>query len=426
VAYLASNEPQIDYSLAQVWGNGVRRCPKSRLTFCDEAKFMQKRCTIRLQDYSNTDMADPPKVRSIDRLTKDQLQRKRELDRRAQKLTRDRNRAQVHNLELRVLQLEHQNQDLERRLALCKCENGLRAPSFSQTAHKDADWGGRILDTNLVQLIDEEHPGGYYLRRVLQHVLFLLYYLDRTRWTAVLHDFMHAPLQEVPASSYSAYELLANTELLTGSEIWSTLPKHTLPRCALDRVVTELIQARRPYEPLGGNVLEFQKRPFPSIHSLLNPEDVVETENSPVTSSIVTNIIQVMTVPTLPEQIAILYFMGSVIRWLISPTEANYSSMPEWLRPTPTQLSTPHPVWLDLFVWPKVRDSMCGSQKYHDMNAAMSDVCNASLSVNWPYQLSDMLMQINRQGSAIVLTPSFERHIRDVNNWSLGPQFLEV
>jgi hypothetical protein len=56
------------------------------------------------------------------------------------------------------------------------------------------------------------------------------------------------------------------------------------------------------------------------------------------------SIIQVFTVPALPEQIAFLYFMGSVFRWLISSTEANYISMPHLLRPTPAQLSNPHPV----------------------------------------------------------------------------------
>jgi hypothetical protein len=242
----------------------------------------------------------------------------------------------------------------------------------------------------------------------------------------VLHEILHASSQgfRMPSSSFDGFT--PNQELSSGSDIWSRLPTHTLPTCPLDEVVTDLIQTRRPYELLGGNSQEFQQRPFPSVHSLLNPEDKMETEKSPVTSSIVTKIIQVMTVPTLPEQLAILYFMGSVIRWLISPTESNYNSMPEWLRPTPTQISTPHPIWIDLFVWPGARSRMCASQSFHGQNAIMSELCNASLSINWPYQLSDTVMRVNCPDSEIVLTPSFDRHIKDLKNWSVGPKLLDV
>ncbi|KAF2428079.1 hypothetical protein EJ08DRAFT_328840 [Tothia fuscella] len=208
--------------------------------------------------------------------------------------------------------------------------------------------------------------------------------------------------------------------------MWSRLPVHTSPLCPLDQVVADLVQARRPYELSGGNIQEFQKRPFPSVQSLLNSENETETEKSPVTTLIVNKIINIMTVPTLPEQLAILWFMGSVIRWLISPTEANYNSMPEWLRPTPAQLECPHPIWMDLFLWPKAREKMCRSPEYHDKIDIMSGVSNESISINWPYQLSDMVMQVNGLGSEIVLTPAFERHMKDLKNWSVGPRMFEV
>jgi hypothetical protein len=254
----------------------------------------------------------------------------------------------------------------------------------------------------------------------------LLTVFEITGWTSVLQDIMNATPQDYQMTEYSNYKLVVNPQLPTTNAMWSQLPKYTIPTCPLDQIVTVLIQTRRPYELFGGNFQEFQKRPFPSIQSLINPKDDAEAEKSPVTSTIVNSIIQVMTVPALPEQIAILYFMGSIIRWLISPTETNYNSMPDWLRPTPTQLSNPHPVWIDLFVWPKARDRMCRLAKYHSQNPLMTEVCNESVSINWPYQLSDMLMQANGQGSEIVLTPSFDRHIKDLRNWSVGPRFLEV
>ncbi|KAF2667485.1 hypothetical protein BT63DRAFT_426349 [Microthyrium microscopicum] len=240
----------------------------------------------------------------------------------------------------------------------------------------------------------------------------------------VVQGTAHDSTQDLRIPSYC--EVVVNPGLSISSEIWSILPRHITPTCALDRVVTEIIQTRRTYEIFRGNDLEFSNRPFPSVQSLLNPKDEMETQKSPVTSSIVNNIIQVMTVPTLPEQIAILFFMGSVIRWLVSPTPANYYSMPEWLRPTPSQLSCPHPVWIDLFIWPKARDRMSREPKYHGEIAIMTEVSNASLCVNWPFPLSDMLSHDNGPEAELVLNPTFERHIRDLKNWSVGPRMFEV
>lgn len=171
--------------------------------------------------------------------------------------------------------------------------------------------------------------------------------------------------------------------------VWTALPKHTLPTCALDSVLTNLVLSRRLFEASGGNDQEFQKRSFPSIQSLLNPKyDPIKT---PVTSTIVNDIIHVMTVPTLPEQIAILYVMSAVVRWQISPTEANYDRMPAWLRPTPSQLFNTHPAWLDVFIWPKGRERLCREKKYHRKHAIISKICNETLSINWPHKASDMM-----------------------------------
>lgn len=208
--------------------------------------------------------------------------------------------------------------------------------------------------------------------------------------------------------------------------IWLALPQHTKPTCDLDYAILDLIQSRRPYELVGGNIAEFEERPFPSIPSLLNPIDEVVT--SPVTSTIVTNVINVMTVPNvesnLPEQIGCLYFMSSIFRWLISPTEANFYSMPSWLRPTPAQLAVPHPMWIDCIIWPKARDRMCRNRRYHGLNGIISKLSNESISVNWPYSLSDIL--VRDAESNIVLNPMFALHIKNLDNWSLGPKFLDT
>lgn len=200
--------------------------------------------------------------------------------------------------------------------------------------------------------------------------------------------------------------------------VWAAIPKHTAPTCLLDHVLLDLTRQRRKQD----NANEFHRSVFPSIQSLLNPCSEQQAKASPVTFAIVNKIIRVMTVPTLPEQIAILYVMSSVVRWLILPTEANYDAMPEWLRPGAAQLAVPHPPWLDLLPWPKVRERLCRWPKYHGQHALVSAICNESLVINWPHHSADIILQCN-SGDA-VLNPIFDRHIKDIANWTIGKKLL--
>lgn len=211
------------------------------------------------------------------------------------------------------------------------------------------------------------------------------------------------------------YFQLNNTD-----NVWAAIPRHTTATCLVDSVLLDLTRQRRQQD----NACEFQKAAFPSIQSLLNPCSEQQAKNSPVTFAIVNRIIRVMTVSTLPEQIAILHVMSTVVRWLISPTEANYDAMPEWLRPGAAQLAVPHAAWLDLVVWPRARERLCRWQKYHGQHAVVSAICNESLTINWPYHTADIILHYN--GGEAVLNPIFDRHIKNIDNWTIGRKILLV
>lgn len=38
-------------------------------------------------------------------------------------------------------------------------------------------------------------------------------------------------------------------------------------------------------------------------------------------------------------------------QWMINPTKQTYAAMPAWLRPTVTQITTPHAAWIDNIPW---------------------------------------------------------------------------
>jgi hypothetical protein len=133
-------------------------------------------------------MAEPPKLRSIDFLSAEQLRRKRETDRNSARLAREQTKAYIQNLEARVYQLEHQNYDLEKRLAGCVChiatnlpcskilqgevEKGLETQVEDKVWQRDnnlqsqdvtsignGDWTSQVFDGDMLQMFGLNHFG---------------------------------------------------------------------------------------------------------------------------------------------------------------------------------------------------------------------------------------------------------------------------
>lgn len=48
-----------------------------------------------------------------------------------------------------------------------------------------------------------------------------------------------------------------------------------------------------------------------------------------------------------------------------------------------------------------------------------------TLSVNWPYEATDTLLGM-ADSEELSINPVFERHVRELGNWSLGPAFAKA
>ena len=45
--------------------------------------------------------------------------------------------------------------------------------------------------------------------------------------------------------------------------------------------------------------------------------------------------------------------------------------------------------------------------------------------MNWPYEHTDCLLSMG-DADDLIINPVFERHFRNLNNWSLGPAFADA
>ncbi|QPC59938.1 hypothetical protein HYE67_002169 [Fusarium culmorum] len=79
-----------------------------------------------------------------------------------------------------------------------------------------------------------------------------------------------------------------------------------------------------------------------------------------------------------------------MMRWMVYPSPESYAAMPEWIRPTPNQLFTPHISMADFVLWPGFRELVVQLPQLQERMAWLADM---SLYINceWPYPLEQAL-----------------------------------
>jgi len=195
------------------------------------------------------------------------------------------------------------------------------------------------------------------------------------------------------------------------------------PTCPLDSLLLDFLHERQQQAADGVETPKLVGPAYPSVSSLLNP---ARAATSHPLSKVFTDILATFPdLSTLPEKVAVLYIMFLLMRWQISPTQENYDRLPDWIAPRPSQLFTSHPAWIDHLPWPKMRDHLV--RNYNPRDYLFDNFFipfTTTMSVNWPYEPTDTLLAAGSgEEGDVVINPVFERHLRRLENWSLGTAF---
>jgi hypothetical protein len=197
---------------------------------------------------------------------------------------------------------------------------------------------------------------------------------------------------------------------------WERVPLHLDPSCRLDTVLLELLRSSRQRTE---KIPEFTGPVFPAIGSLLNPES--RNDFNPISNAIGVHGRVTMAMPSLELKIAIMYNMCVYLRWLITPTKQNYEAMPAYLRPLEIQLTIPHPAWIDVIVWPEARERIIRCMDWSEFEILRA-IGNHDMSINWPHGLHTVFTE---NDGDMRMNPDFERHIRELENWTMGGKIGE-
>jgi hypothetical protein len=208
------------------------------------------------------------------------------------------------------------------------------------------------------------------------------------------------------------------------------LPGYAVPvkncpsTCPLDSLLLDFLTERRQLAADGHPTRDIIGPRYPSVSSLLNPANSVYSH--PL-SKVFTDILA--TFPdlyALPERVAVLYIMFLIMRWQISPTQENYDRLPDWVTPRPSQLFTPHPAWIDHVPFPRMREKLVRDYNPHEYLFDNFFIpFTTTLSLNWPYEDTDALLQ-SPDSEELMINPVFERHLRRLENWTLGDSFAKT
>ncbi|KIV81942.1 hypothetical protein PV11_04089 [Exophiala sideris] len=230
-------------------------------------------------------------------------------------------------------------------------------------------------------------------------------------------ESLQSELLELRAERDQRSEHLRSLSPNNGPRVWEVYPVALPPVTRLDHIMYHF--RTRSLAFLQDPMKEIAQTSFPSVVSLLNGRF---TEDTPV-ASIVGEHGPWMQITSSAARTAVMYNICLYLRWLLSRSESTYLALPTHLRPTVMQLTTPHPMWVDIMPWPQGRDQLISHMTWETEQEKFRLLHNETLSVNWPFPLSDIL--VSDSNNDIALNPSFEAHVRNIENYTIGIQLTD-
>ncbi|KAF9735342.1 hypothetical protein PMIN06_010895 [Paraphaeosphaeria minitans] len=124
------------------------------------------------------------------------------------------------------------------------------------------------------------------------------------------------------------------------------------------------------------------------------------------------------------ERLAASYKSFKLLKYYLNPTQAELDKVPTWLRPSPLQSSTAHPIAIDMFAWPPLRNRLVHRHHALFRNSQLSRNYARFLRFDWPFSFEDTFYRDDAVGGWLP-SPLFERYHGDVRSWTVEERFWE-
>ncbi|KAB8078778.1 hypothetical protein BDV29DRAFT_129628 [Aspergillus leporis] len=123
------------------------------------------------------------------------------------------------------------------------------------------------------------------------------------------------------------------------------------------------------------------------------------------------------------QRLAIAFKSYQLIKYILKPGPETREKIPWWELLTSLQLSQQHPVAIDFFPWPEVRDRLIINHAYYLGKCDFFSCTQEYLFSNWPYGIRDCFVLDDQ--STYRPSQAFIQHVNSLTNWSMCPAFFE-
>ncbi|RDW74140.1 hypothetical protein BP5796_07582 [Coleophoma crateriformis] len=123
-------------------------------------------------------------------------------------------------------------------------------------------------------------------------------------------------------------------------------------------------------------------------------------------------------------KIANLYKSWLLLKYYFTSEAHNLEKMPDWQRPVRSQQINQHPIPIDFFPWPALRDRLVRQHSYYFSTAEFSVYYRQHFKFCWPFRFEDTYCYDSATNSYSI-SPLFIRYHRDMRCWSMQKRFFE-
>lgn len=219
-----------------------------------------------------------------------------------------------------------------------------------------------------------------------------------------------------------------SSEAISKDDAAQIISRHNMT-CPLDYLLGDFIKTRRAQVASGVPLQQVIGPDKPSLLSLTHPEAKRSAADC-LTPLLLDILSKFPDIDRDPERLAVLYGMYYITRWFLCPCSSCHERCPPWTRPIPEAGEHSHAVWIDYLPWPSMRRKLILARtpgtriNFDDFFVSFT----YTMSVNWPYPqtscLSTTPSSVPGEPPVVELNPSFVEHIHRLENWSVGPEFV--
>ncbi|KAF4817339.1 hypothetical protein CGCSCA5_v005835 [Colletotrichum siamense] len=125
-----------------------------------------------------------------------------------------------------------------------------------------------------------------------------------------------------------------------------------------------------------------------------------------------------------PERLAVLFMIHLLMRAYTDPTPAKSEVVPRWyLKSQLQQLSPEHDPSADYFTWPALRYRFATTPHPYCHNNTFWHMFREHLRIAWPFDFRDCYVRNVHRGT-YALSPLFKDRLRDLRAWTMEPDFF--